>query len=86
MVRELHPVPDPDDLTRPLDIARREVLAAVDLVASGGASRVAIANLAAAEAILADALADAQAAGVAFRIVREGRGSILLLVGPSIDG
>lgn len=86
MVRELHPVPDPDDPSRPVNIARREILAAVDLVALGGAPRVAIANLTAAEAVFAEGLAAAQTAGVAFRIVREGRGSIVLVVGPRIGG
>lgn len=86
MVRELHPVPDPAEWADHVAIARREVLAAVDLVAGGGAPRVAIANLTAAEAVAAEGLAAAQAVGVAFRIVREGRGSILIVVGPRLGG
>ena len=86
MVRELHPVRDPAAWADHVAIARREVLAAVDLVAGGGAPRVAIVNLTAAEVVAAEGLAAAQVAGVAFRIVRERRGSILIVVGPRLGG
>ena len=86
MVRELHPVRLPADATDRLAIAIREVMAAIDLVASGGASRVAIVNLEGLEQAAAEGLAAAQGAGVAFRLEREPTGAPTAIVGPILRG
>lgn len=86
MVREIHPVPDSTAADARYALARREVFAAIDMVAGGAAPRVAIANLAGADDVAAEALVAAQAAGVAFRLVREGRGRAMIVVGPILDG
>ena len=87
MVRELHPVRRTGRrLPIGSPIALREVLAAVELVAGGGASRVAIVNLAGLEQVAARGLAAAQAAGVEFRLVRESTGGPTLMVGPVLRG
>jgi hypothetical protein len=86
VARELHPARVPADTADRLAIAMREVLAAVELVASGGASRVAIVSLADLDQVAARGLAAAQAAGVEFRLLRESTGAPTLMVGPVVRG
>jgi hypothetical protein len=82
----LRPVRLPADATDRLAIARREVLAAIELVAGGGARRVAIVNLDGLEQVAAEGLAAAQREGVQFRLEREATGAPTLVVGPARRG
>jgi hypothetical protein len=61
-----------------------DIVAAIDLVATGGAVRVVLASLPGPERVAAEALAHAQAAGVAFRLDRgAGRCPPCVVVGPA---
>ena len=71
----------------PLDVALREIEIAVDLVSSGHARVVELVCLAAAERAAGVGLAEAQAAGVEFSVLRSGPdgGSVSLRIGPRLD-
>jgi hypothetical protein len=60
-----------------------EVTAAIELVAAGLARRVVLSGIPNAELLAPEALAAAQAAGVAFVLARDpGSGSVALIIGP----
>ena len=74
----LHPVADLSERTL-LDI-----VAAIELVAAGGASRVVLSNLPDPERVASEALAIAQGAGVTFRLARgSGGGAPSIIIGPA---
>jgi hypothetical protein len=72
----------PATITSERERATAEVLAAVDLVASGAARRVTIQGLEQLEGVLGVGLARAQAHGIAFAVQRDGDGSVHIVVGP----
>lgn len=71
----------PRHLTDPFELDLVQVDAAIELVRRGGANRVRLVGLAAAEELASTALARAQAAGVAFAVDRHGSG-LTLTIGP----
>ena len=79
----VHPVPASD----PLDIALREIEAAIVLVRRGQARRVRLIGLEGGERAAGLGLARAQAAGVRFAMEREAEPglTVSLIVGPAFD-
>ena len=59
-----------------------EVIAAVDLVASGAVRRIVLAAFPGVEDVAASALAYAQGIGVAFRLSRDSTGAVTVHIGP----
>jgi hypothetical protein len=68
----------------PVERALVEVDAAVALVVQGVALRVTVSGLPAADDVAAAAAARAQVAGVAFRVRRDTREAVTLVVGPRL--
>ena len=67
----------------PADHAVENLLAAIELVALRAARRVVICGVAGVEAVSAEALAHAQARGVAFRLERDAAGApARVVIGP----
>jgi len=65
------------------DVALGELTAAIDLVASGSATRVTVTCVSAVEAVAGEALVHAQAAHVAFTLSRDdATGVVSAIVGP----
>lgn len=69
-----------------LERAAREVDAAITMVALGVAVSVRLSNLAGAEEAAFDAAARAQAAGVAFSLLRDLPGLPTMIIGPRLAG
>ena len=59
-----------------------EVIAAVDLVASGAVRRIVLAAFPGVEDVAAGALAYAQGIGVAYRLSRDDTGAVTVHIGP----
>jgi hypothetical protein len=64
------------------DHATAELVAAVELVASGVARRVTVQGLEGLDGALATGLARAQANGIAFAVGRDAHGGVHVVVGP----
>ncbi|HEX9550420.1 MAG TPA: hypothetical protein VF971_04930 [Candidatus Limnocylindrales bacterium] len=79
-----HPRPTPLPIVVPLaaDRALAELFAAIELVASGVATRVHVTGLSGLDDVAAQSLVRAQQAGVRFSLVREGPDSVTAIVGP----
>ena len=69
--------------TASTDIALADIVAAIELVAIGGARRVILTGLAHVDEVASQALAHAQAANLEFRIERDqATGAVTVLIGP----
>jgi hypothetical protein len=76
---EVLPFPPAQDLPRQRDIA--EIVTAIELVAAGAARRVRLVNLAEPLVAAGEGAAQASAAGVDFRVERDGD-HVELVIGP----
>jgi hypothetical protein len=65
-----------------LDVVLADLVAAIDLVALGVATRVVIGGLNGVEAVASEALGHAQASGVEFALGRNDDGGVRAIVGP----
>ena len=75
-------MPLPVAVAREADRALTELLAGIELVSRGVATRVHVTGLAGLEDVAASALVHAQAAGVRFTLIRDQPGSVSATIGP----
>ena len=81
-VKDARPVPLPVAAAREADRALTELLAGIELVSRGVATRVHVTGLAGLEDVAAGALVQAQSAGVRFTLIRDQPGSVSATIGP----
>jgi hypothetical protein len=78
------PIPLPSVIALEADRALTELLAGIELVRRGLATRVHVTGLAGLEEIAARALVRAQAAGVRFTLNRDAPDSVSATIGPAV--